>query len=48
MGKVKEERDKQINRRMYEEALYIIETNATIREVADRFKVSKSTVHTDI
>lgn len=29
-------------------AEYIIETNATVRTAANRFDVSKSTVHTDV
>ena len=37
-----------INNRVIKEADYIIETNKTIREVANTFGVSKSTVHNDI
>ena len=37
-----------IDQRARSLALYIIETNSTVRAVADRFGVSKSTVHKDI
>ena len=37
-----------INKRVIDEANYIIETNKTIREIAYVFKVSKSTVHKDL
>ena len=40
--------DKHICDRVINESRYIIETNKTIREVADIFGVSKSTVHNDI
>ena len=40
--------DKYIYDRVTRESNYIIETNKTIREVADVFGVSKSTVHNDI
>lgn len=40
--------DKYICDRVIKESNYIIETNKTIREVADIFGVSKSTVHNDI
>lgn len=36
-----------IEQRALEIASHIIETNATVREAAKVFKVSKSTVHTD-
>ena len=36
-----------INKRVLEEAKYLIETNATIRQTAKQFNVSKSTVHKD-
>ena len=35
-----------IERRVCELAVYIIENNATVRDAAGRFGVSKSTVHT--
>ena len=34
--------------RILKEANYIIETKKTIREAAEKFKVSKSTVHKDL
>ena len=37
-----------IIKRIVDEALYMIDTNDTIRQVADVFKVSKSTVHKDL
>ncbi len=37
-----------INKRVTDEALYIIETGKTVREIANIFKVSKSTVHKDL
>lgn len=40
--------DKYIYDRVINESSYIIKTNKTIREVADTFGVSKSTVHNDI
>lgn len=40
--------NKQIIKRVEEEADYIIETKETIRKVASKFRVSKSTVHKDI
>ena len=36
-----------INKRVLEEAKYLIETNDTIRQTAKHFNVSKSTVHKD-
>lgn len=40
--------DRYICDRVISESNYIIETNKTIREVAEIFGVSKSTVHNDI
>ena len=40
--------NKYIYDRGIDEANYIVETNMTIREVAEKFRVSKSTVHNDI
>ena len=40
--------EKYISDRVINEANYIATTNKTIREVADFFGVSKSTVHNDI
>ena len=40
--------DNYIYDRVINESNYIIKTNKTIREVADAFGVSKSTVHNDI
>lgn len=40
--------NKKIYDRVVEESKYIVDTNKTIREVADVFEVSKSTVHKDI
>ena len=40
--------NKQIIKRVEEEADYMIETKETIRKVASKFRVSKSTVHKDI
>lgn len=37
-----------INKRVSEEADYIIETGKTVRELANIFKISKSTVHKDL
>ena len=37
-----------IDRRAVELALYIIENDATVRDAARRFGVSKSTVHKDL
>ncbi len=37
-----------IKKRIIKEALYIINNNATIRETAKLFNISKSTVHKDI
>lgn len=37
-----------INRRVYDEAKYMLETKKTIRDIAKVFKVSKSTVHKDL
>ena len=37
-----------IERRAVELALYIIENNATVRDAAKHFGVSKSTVHKDL
>ena len=38
----------QIMKRVIEESDYIIKTNKTVREIANIFKVSKSTVHKDL
>lgn len=40
--------DKLIYDRVLNESKYIIDTNKTIREVANIFSVSKSTVHKDV
>lgn len=40
--------EKTIHLRVVEEADYIIETGKTVREIANIFKVSKSTVHKDL
>lgn len=37
-----------INKRVIEEANYMLETNNTIRELANVFNISKSTVHKDL
>lgn len=37
-----------IEKRVLEEANYIIETKKTVRELSKKFKVSKSTVHKDL
>lgn len=37
-----------IHKRVIEEANYMIETEKTVREIADIFKMSKSTVHKDL
>lgn len=37
-----------IEKRVVEEANYIIETKETVREISKKFKVSKSTVHKDL
>lgn len=38
----------EINQRVLKEANYILETGYTIREIAEVFRVSKSTVHKDL
>lgn len=40
--------DNIISERVINEAEYIIETGKTVREIAQIFKVSKSTVHKDL
>lgn len=40
--------NKEIIKRVEEEANYIIETKKTIRKIAENFKISKSTVHKDM
>ena len=40
--------DKYIMDRVLEEAVYIIETKSTVRDVANVYRVSKSTVHKDL
>ena len=40
--------NKNIETRVLDEAIYIVETGATVREVAKIFKVGKSTVHKDV
>lgn len=40
--------NKAIIARVIEEANYIIQTGKTVREIADVFNVSKSTVHKDL
>ena len=37
-----------LDERIINEALYMIETDKTVREIATIFKVSKSTVHKDL
>ena len=37
-----------IKRRIISEALYVINNNATVRETAKYFNISKSTVHKDL
>lgn len=37
-----------IKKRVLQEADYILLTNKTIREIANEYKVSKSTVHKDL
>ena len=37
-----------IEKRVIEEANYIINTKETVREISKKFKVSKSTVHKDL
>ena len=44
MGKKAE----QIEQRVIEEAKYIIDSKQTVRQTAEVFKVSKSTVHKDV
>ena len=39
---------KSLSRRVVDEALYIIQTGATVRNTAKQFGVSKSTVHKDM
>ena len=40
--------NKNIKKRVLEEADYMIKTGSTVREMANIFKVSKSTVHKDL
>lgn len=40
--------DKNIQKRVIDEATHIIDTNDTIRSTASKFNVSKSTVYTDL
>lgn len=40
--------NKNLCSRVKEEAKYLINTKKTIREVADHFKISKSTIHKDL
>ena len=40
--------NKDIKKRVLNEANHIINTQETIRKTADKFNVSKSTVHTDL
>lgn len=40
--------EKTIHLRVIEEADYMLETGKTVREIADVFNVSKSTVHKDL
>lgn len=40
--------NKNLCSRVKEEAEYLINTKKTIREVADHFKISKSTIHKDL
>lgn len=40
--------NKDIRKRVLNEANYVLKTKDTIRKTADRFNVSKSTVHTDL
>lgn len=37
-----------ISKRVIEEANHMINTKDTIREIADKYKISKSTVHKDL
>ena len=39
---------KEIKNRVLKEAEYLLETKKTIREIADQFQISKSTVHKDL
>jgi len=40
--------NRQIIERVFNEGRYIIDTGKTVREIAEVFKVSKSTVHKDL
>lgn len=40
--------NKNIIKRVLEEANYMVKTSSTVREMASIFKVSKSTVHKDL
>ena len=40
--------NKIIEERIYSEVDYILKTGCTVREIAKKFKVSKSTVHKDL
>ena len=40
--------NKEIVKRVEEEAEYLVKTKKTIREIAKKFKISKSTVHKDM
>lgn len=39
---------KEIRNRVLQEAEYLLKTKQTIREIADQFQISKSTVHKDL
>ena len=40
--------NKNISKRVKEEATYMIKTKKTIREIAESFNISKSTIHKDL
>ena len=40
--------DKYIKCRVLKEANYMLKTKKTIRELAEEFSISKSTIHTDL
>ena len=40
--------NKHIINRVYNEAIYMLKTKKTVREIAKKFNVSKSTVHKDL
>ena len=45
---IENKKKKEIEKRVINEAKYIVESKQTVRQTAEVFKVSKSTVHKDV